>query len=125
PPVVALSSPAAGAVTGTNVTVAGRVTDAVSGVASLEAQVDAGAFAPVTLDASGNFSFPTALALDGSADGGHTVTLRAADRVGNLSASPGVSFLLDTRPPVVTVTGPASGQTTNGNVTVTGQVSDA
>jgi hypothetical protein len=83
PPVVALTSPAAGTLTATNVTVAGRVTDAVSGVASLEAQVDAGAFAPVTLDTSGNFSFPTALALDGSADGGHTLTLRATDRAGN------------------------------------------
>jgi RHS repeat-associated protein len=83
PPTVTLTSPAAGAASSTNVTVSGRVTDALSGVFGLEARVDAGTFAAVTLDASGTFSFPTALALDGSADGSHTVTLRGTDGAGN------------------------------------------
>ena len=34
--------------------------------------------------ASGNFSLPTNLPLDGSADGSHTVALRATDRAGNV-----------------------------------------
>jgi RHS repeat-associated protein len=96
-PVVVVSSPAPGVAASTNVTVAGQATDNVSGVASLEAQVDGGPFSAVPFDGSGNFSFPTAFPLDGSADGAHTVTLRATDRAGNVSALTPVSFTLDSR----------------------------
>ena len=60
-----------------NVTVRGQVLDNLSGVRSLEAQIDAGSYAPITLDANGNFAVPTAFALNGSADGAHTVRFRA------------------------------------------------
>jgi RHS repeat-associated protein len=124
PPTVAIQSPAAGFVTNQNVTVAGQVTDDRSGVASLQGQVDAGSFFNVTLDASGRFSFPTNLPLDGSADGRHTVHLRGTDKAGNVSGFFDVSFTLDTQPPTVTIARPAPGLTTNCNITVTGTVAD-
>src|SRR5207249_1650369 len=71
------------------------------------------------------FTLPTGLPLDGTADGPHTVHLRATDRAGN--RTPGttdLSFTLDTTPPVVDLTdAPAS--PTNRNVTVAGRVTDA
>jgi hypothetical protein len=96
-PVVALDGPPAGSTTDHNPTVTGRVTDDRSGVASLEARVDDGPFNPVAVDAAGGFQFTTALPLDGSADGSHTVELRATDRAGN-RAGAAVSFVLDTQP---------------------------
>ena len=51
----------------------GQVLDNLSGVTLLEVQIDGGDFAPVPFDASGNFAVPTAFALDGSADGAHTL----------------------------------------------------
>jgi hypothetical protein len=124
-PAIAVITPAPGPATRTNVTVAGQVTDNLGGVAALEEQVDAGPFAPVSFDPSGNFSFATSLALDGSADGSHTVRLRATDGAGNVSGLTDVDFTLDTRPPTVNLTGPAPGTTTNTNVTVAGQVTDS
>jgi RHS repeat-associated protein len=124
PPAVAVASPAPGLVTNHNVTVAGTVTDDRSGVALLQAAVDGGAYAAVAFDAAGNFHFATALPLDHTADGSHTVHLRAADRAGNVSAVTDVSFTLDTVPPTVSITAPAPGLTTDSNITVTGRVSD-
>src|SRR5262249_49899450 len=99
PPSVVLTSPTSGQLTNTNVTVAGQVTDDLSGVASLRAQVDAGSFFNVSFAATGHFSFATALSLGGSADGNHTVSLQATDRAGNVSGLSNVSLTLDTRPP--------------------------
>src|SRR5262249_22559484 len=78
--------------------------------------------APVSLDPSGHFSFPAGLPLDGSADGSHTVRLRATDRLGNVSAT-AVSFVLDTRPPVVTVQTPPPGSTVSTSPLLAGTVS--
>jgi YD repeat-containing protein len=102
PPTIAVQDSVPGLTTSTNVTVTGRATDNVSGVASLQAAVDAGAFAPVAFDAAGNFQLTTALPLDGSADGGHTVRLEAADRAGNASAPVDVTFTLNTQSPGAT-----------------------
>lgn len=57
-------------------------------------------------------------------NGQHTVTLQAGDAAGN-TASLDVSFTLDEEPPTIALTGPADGQATGDNVTVTGQVSNA
>src|SRR5207248_961574 len=102
----------------------GRVTDGGSGVASLQAALDGGAFVPVGLDGSGNFGFPNALPLDHTADGPHTEHLKATDRAGNVSLFD-VSFTLDTIAPTIHVTGPAAGLVTNQNVTITGDVADS
>jgi hypothetical protein len=108
PPTIALRSPTSGLVTHDNVTVAGRVVDMVAGVASLQAQIDAGTFFNVPFDATGNFQFNTTLALDGTGDGTHTVGLQATNRAGNRSSLVQVSFTLATSPIVVT-TGPNEG----------------
>src|SRR5262249_7054935 len=79
-----------------NPTVTGRVTDNLSGVAKLEAAVDGGSYQTVPFDAQGNFSFTTSLPADGTADGPHTIHLRGADQVGNVSTVQDVSFVLQT-----------------------------
>ncbi|HQU41647.1 MAG TPA: Ig-like domain-containing protein [Pirellulales bacterium] len=122
---MSISSPAAGDLANRNETISGHVADATSGVASLVAAVDAGAFVPVTFDASGNFNFVTALALDGTADGPHTVHVQATDQAGNVSALASDLFTLDTRNPVVNVTSPAAGLATAQNITLAGQVTDS
>ena len=74
----------------------GRVSDALTGVASLLGQVDAGPMLPLAVDAQGNFNFATGLPTDETADGTHTVHLIATDKVGNVSASYDDTFVLDT-----------------------------
>ena len=55
-----------------------------------------------SLDQQGNYSFTPNLAIDGSADGLHSVFYRSTDKVGNSFADlPGPSFTLDTTPPPV------------------------
>ena len=71
-PAVTVDRPTSNQTVNAPVSVAGRVTDA-GGTASLEIQTDGGAFAPVSLDAGGNF----AVDLGSLVDGPHTVGLRA------------------------------------------------
>lgn len=125
PPLVTVISPADNFVTGANITLTGQVTDATSGVAGVQASIDGAAFSTLTLDGQGHFSLPTTLPLDGTADGAHVVHLKATDTAGNTSAVSDFQFVLDTAPPAVTIDSPASGLTTNGNVTILGKVSDA
>jgi hypothetical protein len=100
-PLVTLTSPTSPLTTNTNVTLTGQVTDNLSGVASLQASVDNGAYQPISFDAQGHFSLTTSLALNGSADGLHTVQLIATDHVGNVSTPLTYWFTLDTIPPAV------------------------
>jgi RHS repeat-associated protein len=123
-PMVIITAPAPGLVSRANVTVVGRVTDNLSGIASLQSQFDASPAQSVPFDASGNYSFDTTLPLDGSADGTHTVSLRATDQAGNQSALAQASFILDTTPPTVTLTSPAAGAVSTTDVTVSGRVND-
>lgn len=94
-PVTTIQSPAQGSTSSTNITVTGNVADPLAGAALLQGKVDSGAFANTSFDASGNFSFAVNLALDGSADGDHTVTFQATDKAGNTSQST-LAFTLDT-----------------------------
>jgi hypothetical protein len=123
-PGVSIHSPGAGLATHTNVEISGQVIDDVSGVATLQAQVETGLAFPDSFDGSGNFSFSTALPLDGSADGVQTVQLVGADRVGNVSAPVGISFILDTRAPTVSFQGATSGLLTRTNMNISGQADD-
>jgi hypothetical protein len=102
PPVVTITAPIGIVNTNTNLTISGQATDLLSGVASLQATVGSGPFAPVSLDSSGHFSFITALALDGSADGIQNVLFRASDNAGNSFDAP-FSFTLLTTPPATPV----------------------
>ena len=124
-PLLAYMSPTDGIHTRMNPTVSGQVGDALSGVASLQGQLDAGPTFPVGIDAAGNFTFATGLSLDGSADGTHTLHLTATDHAGNPAGPFDVSFVLDTTAPVVTYTSPAPNQVLNTDPTISGQVTDA
>ena len=95
PPDITVTSPAPGLITQQNVTITGQVTDDRSGVATLEEAVDGGTFTPLSIDTHGSFSLTTALALDGSANGTHTVHLRSTDNAGNVSGVSDVSFDLE------------------------------
>src|SRR5262249_47536330 len=98
-----------------------QATDNLSGVSGLEVQVDQGAFAPLAFDAAtGRFTFTTALALDGSADGAHGVRFRATDAAGNVAAPVAFNFTLGTAAPSLTVTAPVEGGTLAAGATLTG-----
>jgi RHS repeat-associated protein len=57
--------------------------------------MDTGNSFPITVDVAGHFQVTTALAMDGSADGPHTLHLQAADKAGNVRPVD-VGFTLDT-----------------------------
>src|SRR5205823_3626462 len=124
-PAVPIQGPAADTLTNGNVTITGRATDTLSGIATLQAQVDGGAFGDVAFDAAGNYHFATTLPLTGSADGTHTVGLRATDQAGNATGFSTVTFTLDVTSPLVVITSPDDGATTRSNVTVLGRVTDS
>src|SRR5208283_2477778 len=59
PPVVTIATPESGLLTRTEATVSGTVTDAFSGVKSLQGWVDSGPHFNVAFGASGHFQFDT------------------------------------------------------------------
>src|SRR5207248_2937743 len=120
-PTITVTTPAVGSILSASPTVTGSVADLLSGVATLQAQLDGGTPAPVAVDASGHFSVSIGLVGDGTADGAHTVHLRATDGVGNV-ATADVGFTLVTRPPTISVQSPAVGLTTNAEPVITGTV---
>lgn len=109
-----------GGVTATNQAVVGRVLDNLSGVVALTASVDGGAAAPVTFDALGRFTFTTSLALNGVAEGEHTVSLTATDFQGNVSAPQVFDFTLDTLAPTVQIIAPEEGATLESGALLSG-----
>ncbi|MCS7469110.1 putative Ig domain-containing protein [Stieleria sp. ICT_E10.1] len=98
-PVVAITAPADGLLTASNVSVTGQALDVGVGLQSARARFDHGEFFAITLDDAGNFSFPTMFAVDGSNDGPHTVEVQVTDRAGNVSELVSVSMTLDTAAP--------------------------
>ncbi len=84
----------------------GQVTDADTPIQLLEIQIDEGIFQALDFDASGNFHFDPNLARDGSADGPHTVHLRATDTTNRQSITAEFEFVLDTISPVVSTNFP-------------------
>jgi|CXWL01.1.fsa_nt_gi hypothetical protein len=108
-----------GTVTKTNLTLTGQVLDNLSGVASLQAKLDSGAFAPVTFSSLGTFSLPTTLVLDGTADGIHTLTFQATDNQAN-SSTVFFNFTLDTKAPVIALTNPLDNATLTATTRLTG-----
>jgi VCBS repeat-containing protein len=76
PPKIVLDQ-TSGLVTNKGPTITGDVTDNLSGAASLTVSLDGGTATNVTFDSNGSFSIPTALPLDGSADGQHSLSLIA------------------------------------------------
>jgi hypothetical protein len=125
PPVVTLGTLSPGPLAAAEETITGKVSDAVSGPASLTASVNGGAPQPVSLLSDGSFAFTTTLKLDGSNDGPDSVRLVATDHAGNSNTSaPTVfPFALETRGPSLTV--PAPPPSTATNLTITGHAADA
>jgi hypothetical protein len=125
PPTVTITAPVHTAglstvVTAKNLTVRGRALDNLSGVAKLEVQLDSGSFAPVTLDAQGDFSVPTTLALDGSTDGAHVLNFQATDAAGNVGPLVPISFTLDSVAPQITLSSPTNGGSLDGGALLVG-----
>ena len=87
----------------TNLVLAGQIIDNISGIDTATYSVDGAKPVALVLDAQGRFSFMTTLALDGSADGPHTIAINATDRVGNASPPLSRAFTLDTRAPAITL----------------------
>lgn len=112
-PTAAFTSPADGAFIndpsgqGALVTIAGGVTDNLTGVQRLQIQIDDRAWVPVALAGGSPSDFPTSATwsydwrLPGgdAAQGRHTVRVRAFDRAGNPSVLIERSFVVDVLPP--------------------------
>jgi hypothetical protein len=122
PPTITLERLTPGSLSRTEATIIGTVGDVGSGVAALHVKVDGGGNITVPFDSAGNFSFKTSLPTDGTADGSHTAVFEAVDRAGNASAPAVETFVLDTRPPVLTVA--PIPQVVNASPTLTGTVAD-
>ncbi len=118
-PTVTMSAPANGSATNNNKpTLSATASDNTggSGLASVQLQYssDGGgtwnnAGLPET-SAPFTFTFPTALA-----DGNYEARAVASDNAGNSATSSALSFLIDTVPPIVTMTAPATSSDTNNN----------
>jgi len=111
-----------GTTTKTNLTLTGQVLDNLSGVAAVQVKTDNGTFVPITFNATGNVSFTTTLALDGTADGSHSLTFQATDHSGN-SSTVLFKFTLDTQAPTIALTGPSAGAVLTMASRLTGTVS--
>ncbi|NOJ92667.1 OmpA family protein [Corallococcus coralloides] len=114
-PTVAISTPANNTSVNTaTVTVTGTTTNATS----VTLTFDGASYGPITVDASGNWSY----ALPGPlADGTYTVTAVSVNGAGTNSATATSTFTVDLTPPTVAISTPVDGSTVNTpNVTVTG-----
>src|SRR5205807_1076174 len=79
-PSITITSPVNNAITN-QASVTGLVTDALSGVASLQVSLDGGAFAAVAPGGGGSFT----VSLAGVSDGHHSETFKATDQAGNVA----------------------------------------
>ncbi|WP_255442010.1 Ig-like domain-containing protein [Corallococcus sp. Z5C101001] len=120
PPTVAISTPVNGSTINTpNVTVTGTS----SGASYVTLTFEGASYGPISVDASGNWSY----ALPGPlAEGDYTVTAVAVDAAGNTSTPATSTFTVDVTAPTVAISSPANGSVVGTNtVTVTGTSSGA
>src|SRR2546427_1838358 len=102
PPTIAINSPAPGAIIPVNsITVNWSASDSGVGLDHFELRLDGGA--PIKLDAN-----VTGYTVSVASDGNHTVQVTAYDGAAN-AASAAVSVIVDTTPPVLSITYPAAG----------------
>ncbi|WP_244981472.1 adventurous gliding motility protein AgmC [Corallococcus exercitus] len=115
PPTVAISTPADGSTINTpNVTVTGTST----GASFVTLTFDGASYGPISVDGSGNWSFPLPGPL---AEATYTVTATATDGAGNTSTPDSSTFTVDLTAPTVAIGSPADGSTIGTDtVTVTG-----
>jgi hypothetical protein len=104
-------------VTNQDPTITGIVSDNLSGVAALTAQLDSLSAMNVSFNPDGTFSVPVNLPLDGSADGQHVLTFVSTDATGNVSAPLTFDFTLITGAPQISL---ASSSIHDGGTLVSG-----
>jgi hypothetical protein len=119
-PVVALTSPAAGALVSGTVTVTATASDS-SGIASVQFLLDGQPLGSPDTTAP----YSTAWNTTTSTAGPHALTARAVDATGTPGTSAPVNVTVDNTAPVVAITSPAAGSTVSGTVTVSATSSDA
>jgi hypothetical protein len=119
PPTASISSPAASAIlTSNTLTITWTATDATSGIDHFELALDGGA--ALTLPGG-----TRAYVLADVPDGPHLLRIRAVDAAGNAAAVT-VAVMVDTTPPLVSITGPTGESVVTSTVaTVTWTASDA
>ncbi|RKG83410.1 cell envelope biogenesis protein OmpA [Corallococcus exercitus] len=115
PPTVAISTPADGSTINTpNVTVTGTSV----GASFVTLTFDGASYGPISVDGSGNWSFPLPGPL---VEATYTVTATATDGAGNTSTPDSSTFTVDLTAPTVAIGSPADGSTIGTDtVTVTG-----
>src|SRR5439155_7479002 len=118
PPTVSITAPAAGAKVVGTVTVSASATDNV-GVVGVQFKLDGANLGTEVTVAPYSVSWNTA-----TAAGAHTLTAVARDAAGNATTSPAVSVSNDTTPPTVSLTGPDTGRSVKGTITVSASASD-
>ncbi len=121
PPVVALTAPLAGSVSG-SVTVSATATDGV-GVTSVQFLLDGATLGAADTSAPFSVSWNSAAATNGP----HALSAVARDAAGNQTTSAAVNVtvtnVVDTTPPIVSLTSPAAGPV-SGSVTVSATATD-
>jgi cyclophilin family peptidyl-prolyl cis-trans isomerase len=122
-PTVTITSPADNQTFTTNITVNGKADDAV-GAGFVNVLVDGVQVDAFNIPTNGPFSYTTKLALDGSANGPHTVSFIASDAAQHQSAPATLHFTLAATPNSVFISAPPDGKFVNTNPTFVGKVFD-
>ena len=120
PPVIQLLQPDIAVLQPAVVPFRANIVDVHSGVMRAEVAIDAGAWQPLALDASGSY----VRALAGMGDGAHQIVVRASDRWGNESTTPPIAIDVDATPPVIAIAGVVDGDLVNHAVTPTVSVTE-
>lgn len=105
PPTVVIQQPASGAYLRAAQSVLAGATDLLSGVRNVEFQLDGRAWQGMTL--SDPVSAGYAGVLPALADGAHQLSVRATDHSGNVSQPVQRSFVVDSLPPAIAISGVA------------------
>lgn len=105
PPLLIVVAPVADAVSRSPITVVATASDALSGVADVQARVDAGDWIALT---AGSADAWATVPLD-LAEGGHVIELQAHDGAGNVASVAPRSFDIDNTEPLINISGVAHG----------------
>lgn len=106
PPLLMVVAPVADAVSRSPITVVATASDALSGVAAVQARVDAGDWIALAVESADVWaSAPLELA-----EGGHAIELQAHDGAGNVATVAPRSFDIDNTEPLINISGVAHGE---------------
>ncbi len=119
-PSIAIVSPLPNIVVGGSFIVNGSITDNLSAVGKVELQIDS-----VLYETQSNTNSPS-FTVDSSAfdEGSHSVTLIAADAVGNSSSTTVSNILVDLTPPTLALDANLEGKVVSGTISISGNISD-